>query len=173
MRAERGFSPAPRRRLGAFGRAGNRTAHARGFFPAPRHSLGAFRRAGSGAAKARGFTLLEVMVALLIVALGLAAAVQLTALAADNARALSRRTEADWVAMNQLGAMQLAGAWPADGSTQGHSSMAGRTWYWSQRVQGAPLPNLREVVIEVRATPAGPALATLHTLVSQAASGPP
>lgn len=146
---------------------------ARGFVLAPRHSLAAFSRAGGNAAKAHGFTLLEVMVALLIVALGLAAAVQLTTLAADNARALSRRTEADWVAMNQLGAMQLAGAWPADGSTQGHSIMAGRSWYWRQQVQGAPVPNLREVVIEVRATPGGPALATLRTLVSQAASGPP
>ncbi|HVB84676.1 MAG TPA: type II secretion system minor pseudopilin GspI [Rhodanobacteraceae bacterium] len=141
--------------------------------PAPRRVLGVFSRAGGNAAKAHGFTLLEVMVALLIVALGLAAAVQLTTLAADNARALSRRTEADWVAMNQLGAMHLAGAWPADGSTQGHSLMAGRNWYWRQQVQGAPVPNLREVVIEVRATPRGPALATLRTLVSQAASGPP
>lgn len=131
------------------------------------------RADGSGARRAQGFTLLEVMVALLVVALGMAAAVQLTTLAADNARALSRRTEADWVAMNRLGAMQLAGAWPADGSTQGHSVMAGRTWYWRQQVQGAPVPNLREVVIEVRGRPAAPALATLHTLVSPAASGPP
>ena len=145
----------------------------RGFAPAPRPSITASSRAGGSAAKAHGFTLLEVMVALLIVALGLAAAVQLTTLAADNARALSRRTEADWVAMNQLGAMQLAGAWPADGSTQGHSVMAGRTWYWRQQVQGAPVPNLREVVIEVRDRPTGPALATLRTLVSQAESGPP
>lgn len=144
-----------------------------GFVPAPRHSLGAFSRAGGSAAKAPGFTLLEVMVALLVVALGLAAAVQLTTLAADNAHALSRRTEADWVAMNRLGAMQLAGAWPAAGSTQGRSTMAGRSWYWRQQVQGAPGPNLREVVIEVRAQPEGPALATLRTLVSQAESGPP
>jgi len=41
--------------------------------------------------RARGFTLLEVVVALLIVALGLAAAVELTTLAAGNAFTLQQK----------------------------------------------------------------------------------
>lgn len=45
-----------------------------GFSPAPRHSLGAFSRSGGRAAKAAGFTLIEVLLATVLLAAGLALA---------------------------------------------------------------------------------------------------
>ena len=67
-----GFGPAPRRGLAAFSRAGGSVAKARS--PAPRRGLAAFSRAGGSAAKARGFTLIEIILATLLLALGLAIA---------------------------------------------------------------------------------------------------
>ena len=46
-------------------------ARAAGFSPAPRHSLAAFSHTGGSAAKARGFTLIEIILATVLLALGL------------------------------------------------------------------------------------------------------
>ena len=58
----------------AFSRAGGSAAQVAGFFPAPRHSLAAFNRPGGSAAKAAGFTLIEVLLATVLLAAGLALA---------------------------------------------------------------------------------------------------
>ena len=119
-------------------------------------------------ARARGFTLLEVMVALLIVALGLAAAVELTTLAADNALSLQQKTFADWVAMNRLAALRTAAALPASGERQGRAEMAGRTFYWHEAIRGGALPQLRDVRIRVSAGVNGPALVRLRSTLAAA-----
>ena len=69
-----GFSPAPRPSLVAFSRPGGSAANAAGFSPAPRPSLAAFSRPGGRAARAAGFTLIEVLLATVLLAAGLALA---------------------------------------------------------------------------------------------------
>lgn len=115
-----------------------------------------------------GFTLLEVVVALLVVALGLAAAVQLTTLAASNLVTLQRKTLADWVAMNRLAALRTAASLPAAGSRQGHEDMAGTRFYWREEVTGGPLPQVRAVSIAVGEHAGGPALVTIHSDLADA-----
>ncbi len=117
---------------------------------------------------ARGFTLLEVVVALLVVALGLAAAVELTTLAAGNALTLQQKTLADWVAMNRLATLRTAGSLPAAGSATGHAAMGGGTFYWREEVSGGALPQVRTVRISVSATAGGPALVTLRSSLAAA-----
>ncbi len=120
------------------------------------------------AGRAHGFTLLEVVVALLIVALGLAAAVELTTLAAGNALTLQQKTLADWVAMNRLATLRTASALPAAGSATGHAAMGGDTFYWREEISGGALPQVRNVRISVSAKADGPALVTLRSSLAAA-----
>ncbi|MFI4904964.1 MAG: type II secretion system minor pseudopilin GspI, partial [Burkholderiales bacterium] len=65
--------------------------------------------------KSRGFTLVELLVALAIVAVALAAGMRALTQAADGATALKSRTLALWVAQNVLARAQLANPTPPTG----------------------------------------------------------
>ena len=100
----------------------------------------------------KGFTLLEVMVALAVIAMALAAATSAVSGNIRNASGLQQRTYAHWVAMNKLAEMQLANQWPATKTTKGSSLMAKQEWYWSTKVTKTPdgFDLIRKVDITVR-----------------------
>lgn len=100
----------------------------------------------------RGFTLLEVMVALAVIALALAAGTSAISGNIRNASGLQQRTYAHWVAMNKLAEMQLANQWPAIKTTRGSSLMARQEWYWSTSVTKTPdeFDLIRKVDVMVR-----------------------
>lgn len=78
-----------------------------------------------------GFTLLEVLVALAILALALGAGIRAAGSNIDNASYLRDRTFAHWVAMNRLAEMQIFKKYPAPGSTErGTTLMGGFEWHW-------------------------------------------
>jgi len=100
----------------------------------------------------KGFTLLEVMVALAVIAMALAAATSAVSGNIRNASGLQQRTYAHWVAMNKLAEMQLAKQWPATKTTRGSSLMAKQQWYWSTKVTKTPdgFDLIRKVDVTVR-----------------------
>ena len=104
---QRGYGPALRHSLGAFSRAGGSAAKARGFSPAPRHSLGAFSRAGGSAAKARGFTLLEVLVAFALLAIGLGV---LLAILSGGVHAVARASQSTQASLYAESILDTLGA---------------------------------------------------------------
>jgi len=118
----------------------------------------------------RGFTLVEVLVALAIVAVALAAGFRSVAQSADSATALKARTLALWVAENRLAAAQLESPAPALGDRGGNDLEAGATFTWHAAVIGTPNPAFRRVEITV-AEAAHPdyALARLVGYVGQSA----
>jgi len=59
-------------------------------------------------AHARGFTLVEVMVALMIVALGLGALMVAVTSTARTSRYLRDKTLAEWIALNHLSELRLS-----------------------------------------------------------------
>ena len=65
-----------------------------------------FRRAGPRSAA--GFTLVEVLVALAIVAIALSAGIKAASALTDNAERLARVTAGQWCAENRLTALRLA-----------------------------------------------------------------
>lgn len=99
---------------------------------------------------ARGFTLLEVLVALLLLALALVALVRLAGLEARATAQLRDGTVAQWVAANVLAETRLRDALPAVGRSNGETRMADRRWRWALEVSATEEAGIRrlEVVVE-------------------------
>jgi general secretion pathway protein I len=108
------------------------------------------------ARRARGFTLLEILVALAVVAIALTAAVQAAARISADGAYLRDQTLAHWVAMNKLAELQLDAVWPAPGQQRGVYSLGARDWYVTLRVSATPDADVRRVDIGVRADPQAP-----------------
>lgn len=96
-----------------------------------------------------GFTLIEVLVALAVVAVALSAGMRALAQGADGATSLKARTLALWVAENRLARAQLADPPPAAGMTNGDETQAGVTLAWRQTVSVTPNPAFRKIDIVV------------------------
>ena len=101
--------------------------------------------------KPRGFTLVEILVALAIVAVALAAGMRALTQAADGASALNARTLALWVAQNVLARAQLAAPSPPPGSTRGEEVQAAATFEWHATITPTPNPAFRRIDITVSA----------------------
>jgi general secretion pathway protein I len=115
---------------------------------------------GMAGRRGRGFTLLEVLVALVVLALSLGAVIQTAGDYTLNQAYLRDRTFAEWVARNQLATTllegQLQGSWPSIGQQKGEvefpessSDTAGREWRWVMTVSQTPEEDLRRLDIEV------------------------
>jgi general secretion pathway protein I len=101
-------------------------------------------RRGSG-----GFTLLEVLVALAIVALGLMAAFGQLNQTASTAARLRDKTLAHWVARDRLTELRLQREFPPLGNRSGEVDLADVTWKYTLRVEETPRPDVRRVEVEV------------------------
>ena len=110
----------------------------------------------------KGFTLIEVMVALLVLALAMSALQLRIGQTIDSAAYLRDKTIAQWVALNQLELLRIAtrfGNAPPQQQLTGTATMAGRTWYWvlTPQVQAdieigtTPIANPAVVLIAVSA----------------------
>ncbi len=97
----------------------------------------------------RGFTLIEILVALTIMAVALAAGMRTLNQSADNANLLKLRTLALWVAENRLAELQLMPQLPAPGTSSGTATQAGIRFLWRQTVQMTPNPAFRKINIRV------------------------
>ena len=93
--------------------------------------------------------MVEVLVALAIVAIALAAGFRSVAQSSESATALKARTLALWVAQNRLAAAQLEAPEPAIGEHDGGEVQAGASFVWHETVVGTPNPAFRRVEIAV------------------------
>ena len=78
----------------------------------------------------RGFTLVEVMVALAIVALALTAMASSINTMIDNANTMRDRTFASWIAQNKIVEVRLSGEVPEVGTSSGEIEYGGTLWDW-------------------------------------------
>lgn len=95
--------------------------------------------------KARGFTLIEVLVALAIVAIALIAGVQATSSLSLNAQRQADRVLAQVCAENAMARVRLARRLPDVGDSDSDCEQAGRRLKLRLLVQPTPNPNFRRV----------------------------
>ena len=100
----------------------------------------------------RGFTLVEILVALAVLAIALSAVMRLTAQTIDTTVALRDRSLALWVAQDRLTEHLVLQDWPNIDTTDGKSEMGGREWFWREQVSGTENVKMRRIEITVRLT---------------------
>ncbi len=98
----------------------------------------------------RGFTLIEVLVALAIVTVGMAAVLGTLTSSADTISYLRDKTFANWVALNQIALVRISGQLPAPGKSDGDTDFAGRKWHWQQEVNTTQVPGMVRMDVSVR-----------------------
>ena len=116
----------------------------------------------------QGFTLIEVMVALAVVAIALPALLFLLFQQLDGAEYLRQRSVASWIAEDKLGELRLIvarqGALP-EGEITGETEVLDQDWSWWIDQEGTEVPGFIRVEINVaRGIDQDPA--PLHTLVA-------
>ena len=111
--------------------------------------------------RVRGFTLVEILVALAIIAVALAAGLRALAQATDSAAALKERTLALWVAQNRVAAASLESPWPAPGQRTGRAQQAGVAFTYTETISTTPNRAFRKIDVIV-AAPDAPEYALAH-----------
>ncbi len=99
--------------------------------------------------RSSGFTLIEVMVALAIAALGLAAVAASVSQMVDAGTAMQQRTYASWIAQNKIAELRLANVVPDVSETSGDTIYADREWTWRATISETGVENLFRVDVRV------------------------
>jgi general secretion pathway protein I len=113
----------------------------------------------------RGFTLIEVLIALAVVALALLGLTRTAAIEVRDFDALRERTLAGWVAANVLAEARLSSL-PATGTSDGRVELGGRPWRWTRDVSATPDPDIRRIDVRVFAGEAKESVASLSGFAS-------
>ena len=97
----------------------------------------------------QGFTLLEVLIALAVLALAMGAVIKATSDYTSNQSYLRDRTLAMWVARNVLVEYQVKGEWLSVGERKGTREMGNQEWRWLARISQTEEAELRRLDVEV------------------------
>lgn len=98
---------------------------------------------------ARGFTLVEVLVALLILSVSLTAIAVTMGRMLSNAQLMQDRTYASWIAQNRIVQMRAEGILPEPGRDSGEADFGHQTWEWRAVVSETGVENLLRVDVSV------------------------
>jgi len=123
----------------------------------------------------RGFTLIEVVVALAIVAIGMLAVFKTIGDSVNNVSELRDRSFAGWIADNRVTEIRLSGQMPSVEETAGEVDFAGRRWHWVTTVSQTQVQGLRRIDVAVRrdGDPDGSSLVHLSGFVGATATASP
>jgi general secretion pathway protein I len=98
----------------------------------------------------RGFTLIEVIIALFVVALGIGALLTTLVSSADSLGRLRDKSMAEWIALNHISEVRLSRRTPATGITSGKvDDYGGRPWTWQQTVSDPGIAGMLRIDVSV------------------------
>lgn len=98
-----------------------------------------------------GFSLIEVLVALLVLALALSGMIKVGMENASARSQLQQQTYALWVAGNAIESLRLEPGLPPTGLRNGQSSMGHSIWYWELEVSNTSVESIRRLEVAVYA----------------------
>ncbi len=96
-----------------------------------------------------GFTLVEVLVAVAILAIGLAALFGQISQSVFTARYLRDSTLAQWVAVDRITELRLENRFPDIDETDGEIDMASQSWRYTLIISETLWPDLRRIDVSV------------------------
>ncbi len=99
--------------------------------------------------KVRGFTLVEVLVALVVVALGLTALMVAVNGTARTSGMLRDKTLAQWIALNRLSEVRLNVVKFGQNTDTGELNFASRKWHYDTRYFDTSIASMKRVVVRV------------------------
>jgi general secretion pathway protein I len=97
-----------------------------------------------------GFTLIEVLVALAIVAIGMAAVLSALTSSARTVLYMRDKTLAQWIALNHIAEQRLQAQMPQVGNTEGDIDYAGQKWHWRQETVATAVQGMIRMDVMVR-----------------------
>jgi general secretion pathway protein I len=123
---------------------------------------------------ARGFTLLEVLVALVILAIALGAVIKVSGQSAQALQQMRGDTAATVIAQDLCARLQLSGLAPEIGTQNNLVVIEGQSWLVRQTVSAGQLPGVLKVSYFVKTPPpyTGQASITTYFYPPPAASSP-
>jgi general secretion pathway protein I len=98
-----------------------------------------------------GFTLIEVLIALAILAIALTAAMRAASVATDSANETKLRTLATWIAQNRIAEINALSvtSLPSVGESSGRQAMANIEFEWKQKISNTPNTAFRKIEVQV------------------------
>jgi len=105
----------------------------------------------------RGFTLIEVIIALFVVALGIGALLAALVSSADSLGRLRDKSLAEWIALNRISEVRLSGRKPTAGITTGSIEYGGRPWSWQQIISDPGMAGMLRIDVQVAPSTGGTA----------------
>lgn len=97
----------------------------------------------------RGFTLLEMLVALTVLAIALLAALRASSAGVQNTGEIRNRLLAGWVAQNRVAEHIARRDWLPIGVVHGEESQGGMRFRWEEKIIGTPNYQFRRVEVRV------------------------
>jgi general secretion pathway protein I len=104
-----------------------------------------------------GFTLIEVLIALTVIAIALTALLKATGQNIENTQRIKEKTIGHWVAMQgiamiQLNLIQLG---TSQESTQA-TTLFGEQWFWRAKTQATPIKTIQQITVLISLKQSGP-----------------
>jgi general secretion pathway protein I len=100
---------------------------------------------------AAGFTLVEVLVALMVVAIGLAALMVAVSGTARTSGVLRDKTIAEWIALNRIAEVRLNLTKNGQNTDTGELDFANRKWHYDTRYFDTSITSMKRIVVRVYA----------------------
>ncbi|MDA7746299.1 type II secretion system minor pseudopilin GspI [Psychromonas sp.] len=115
----------------------------------------------------RGMTLLEVMLALVILGTAGLAVMQAASQALNNQSYLQQKTFAMWIVSNRIAELKLEETWPSASWKSDEVEFAGTKWYWRYQSVATGDPSFVALDVEVSDEKDGQALGYIRTYIAK------
>jgi len=98
----------------------------------------------------KAFTLIEVMVALAVLAIGMMTLVKVSSQSIVQTAYLKDKTIAQWIAINKVNEVKLSGNFPNTGTSKGSEIMADQEWQWKLKISTTADKDIRRFDVDVK-----------------------